>query len=87
MVIPVERYKIVIQNKLVIAEHKTIERLCIYNGSIKCLKYIILNHNTLTITAVEIFCLSSQIWNLGIDRNHTVCKLEHICKCVHKTVL
>ena len=85
--VPMEWLEIVVLHNLVATEHKAVERFCIDNWSIESLEYIVLNYNTLAITAVEIFCLRCKVGYFGIDGNNTVCKLEHTCESIDKAVV
>ena len=73
---------IVVLVDLVVAEYKSVDRLCIQDGLVEHLKDIILDNNA----AVEITTLSLQIGNFRIDRNDGVRELELIGEGIHKTV-
>ena len=80
--VPMESGIIVVLVDLVVAEHKSVDRLCIQDGLVEHLKDIILDNNA----AVEIKTLPFQIGNFRINGDDGVRELELIGECIYKTV-
>ena len=67
VMVPVERFEILVGNYLVVAEFQSVDRLSIYDGSVECLEDIILDDYTLAITTVEVLCLLLEVGNYRVD--------------------
>lgn len=82
-----EGWEIVVVGYAVAGETQSVDGFRIKQRQVKCVEYVVGNNDTGSVVpSVEICGLGIKFGNYRIDRDHSLCKLEHVSQGVDEAV-